>query len=176
MQRSLPARRLSPLVVLLFGAALLLAQGASALAADPAYQLTVSGNAVTPTVLTAEQLKAFPRQTLTVKNPHNGNTETYEGVWLLDVLKRVGAPVGDKLRGKTMPTVVIAEAGDGYRVAFALAELDPGTGDTQVLLADRMNGAALDKDSGPLRLVVPKDKRPARWIRQLSGLRVSISE
>jgi DMSO/TMAO reductase YedYZ molybdopterin-dependent catalytic subunit len=69
--------------------------------------------------------------------------------------------------------VLVAEASDGYRVAFALAELDPGTGDTQVLLAHRMNGAALDGEVGPLRLVVPKDKRPARWIRQLSTLHVT---
>ena len=44
---------------------------------------------------------------------HDGNLTTYEGVPLVEVLKSAGAPVGEKLRGATMASYVLAEAKDG---------------------------------------------------------------
>jgi hypothetical protein len=38
---------------------------------------------------------------------------------------------------------VIAEAANGYRVAYSLAELDPDFQDSGVLVADTMDGAPL---------------------------------
>jgi hypothetical protein len=35
-------------------------------------------------------------------------------------------PQGEALRGPAMTTYVLAEAADGYRVVFSLAELDSG--------------------------------------------------
>ncbi|MNW13631.1 hypothetical protein D3C71_2116330 [compost metagenome] len=63
-------------------------------------------------------------------------------------------------------------ARDGYRVAFSLGELDPTLGNRTVVLTDRCNGAALDADDGPWRLVAPGESRPARWIRQVESIRV----
>ncbi|MGB8591189.1 MAG: hypothetical protein WCD40_07395, partial [Candidatus Acidiferrales bacterium] len=61
---------------------------------------------------------------------------------------------------------------DGYRVIFSLPELDPDFEDSDVLVADTLNGAPMGDELGPLRLVAPHEKRPARWIRQLTTLRV----
>jgi hypothetical protein len=61
---------------------------------------------------------------------------------------------------------------DGYRVVFSLAELDPGIQDSNVLVADKVDGHALDGKVGPLRLVAPLDKRPARWVRMVQSIRV----
>jgi DMSO/TMAO reductase YedYZ molybdopterin-dependent catalytic subunit len=44
--------------------------------------------------------------------------------------------------------------------------------DKQVILAYRKDGADLDAACGPLRLVVPDEKRQARWVRQVAELEV----
>ena len=41
-----------------------------------------------------------------------------------------------------------------------------------VLIVDRRNGQPLLPDSGPLQIIVPQDRRPARWIRQVTTLEV----
>ena len=55
---------------------------------------------------------------------------------------------------------------------FSLAELDADFQDSDVIVADTMNGAPLDDKTGPFRLVVPHDKRPARWIKTVQSLTV----
>lgn len=134
--------------------------------------LKIGGNVSTPLELTAADLKNMPRKTLTVANPHEKKSETYEGVLLQTLLAKAGAPQGHDMRGPAMATYVLAEASDGYRVVFSLAELDADFTDAQVLVADTLDGAPLGGNLGPLRLVVPQDKRPARWVRMLKSLTV----
>jgi hypothetical protein len=97
---------------------------------------------------------------------------TYEGVLLTDVLAVVGAPRGALLRGAALSQFVVIEARDGYRVVFALAEIDKGFSDTTVLLADRRGGVPIDDEQGPLRIVVPKEQRHGRWIRQVQRINI----
>jgi DMSO/TMAO reductase YedYZ molybdopterin-dependent catalytic subunit len=135
-------------------------------------ELRINGAVSTPLVLTVSDLKKFPRKTLLVVNPHNKRTETYEGVLLEELLHRAGVPQGEQLRGPSMATYVIAAAEDGYRVVFSLAELDPGILESDVLVADTLDGAPLAAKEGPFRLVAPHEKRPARWVRMLKSLTV----
>jgi hypothetical protein len=103
---------------------------------------------------------------------HDGKAHDYEGVDLRALLTQFGVPAGHDIHGKELTDYIVAEASDGYRVVFALAELESDFADTQILIADRMDGQPLNAHDGPLRLVVPRDKRPARWIRMLTGLTV----
>jgi DMSO/TMAO reductase YedYZ molybdopterin-dependent catalytic subunit len=135
-------------------------------------QLKVSGAVSTPLTLTAADLKNMPRTTLQVTNSHEKKSETYEGVLLEELLKRAGAPHGEQLRGPLMTTYVVAEASDGYRVVFALAELDSDFMNSEVLVADTVDGGPIDAKRGPFRLVAPHDKRPARWVRMLKAITV----
>jgi hypothetical protein len=48
----------------------------------------------------------------------------------------------------------------------------PAFSDRVILLADRRDGKPLDNREGPLRLIVPGDKRHARWIRGVTTLEV----
>ena len=96
----------------------------------------------------------------------------YQGVRLSDLLSKAGVPLGEKLRGRALATYVVAKASDGYAVVYSIAELDPAMTDNQVIVADTMNGKHLDAKEGPFKIVVPGDKRPARWIRMLTTLRV----
>jgi DMSO/TMAO reductase YedYZ molybdopterin-dependent catalytic subunit len=135
-------------------------------------ELRISGAVSTPLVLTVADLKKMPRKTLSVVNPHDKKTETYEGVLLEEILRRAGVPQGEKLRGSSMAIYVVAEAEDGYRVVFSLAELDSGILDSEVLVADTMDGSPLAPKQGPFRLVAPHEKRPARWVRMLKTITV----
>jgi hypothetical protein len=67
---------------------------------------------------------------------------------------------------------VVVEAADGYRVVFALAELDPSIGARHVLVVDREDGNPLSASDGPYRLVVEGEVRPARWSRQVVAFHV----
>jgi hypothetical protein len=44
--------------------------------------------------------------------------------------------------------------------------------DKTVLTAFRRNGAELDTNSGPLRLVIPDEKHQMRWVRQVTSIEV----
>jgi len=128
----------------------------------------VSGDVQQKLALTVEELAKMPRAMVRLE----GGGGTYEGVWLHEILKKAGAPLGDRLRGKALGTYVLAEARDGYQVVFSLAELDPSFTSGQVLLADKLNGGPLEPDQGPFRLLVASDKPGARSVRMLVRLEV----
>lgn len=114
----------------------------------------------------------MPRKTLSVVNPHNKKSEVYEGVLPEELLRRAGAPQHEQLRGSHMANYVLAEAEDGYKVVFSLAELDSGILESEVIVADTMDGAALGPKEGPFKIVAPHEKRPARWVRMLKSITV----
>ena len=148
-----------------------IAQTTAQTAAAPA-ELRIGGAVATPLVLTIADLKKMPRKSLTVMNPHDKKQEHYEGVLLEEILRQAGAPQGEELRGAAIAIYVLLEAEDGYRVTFSLAELDSGIQDSEVTVADTMDGAALPEKVGPFRLVAPHEKRPARWVRMLKTITV----
>jgi Oxidoreductase molybdopterin binding domain len=104
-------------------------------------------------VLTVEDRKKMPRKTLSVVNPHSKKTEVYQGVLLEELLRRAKVPQGEQLRGRSMATYIVAEAQDDYRVVCALAELDSGILDSEVIVADTVDDAPLAPKEGPFRLV-----------------------
>lgn len=127
-----------------------------------------------PVDLTATDLQRLPRQTLRVAYPaaagpdHQATSqEELSGFPLRAVLDRLGLPSGHDVHGDALRLYVVAEGADGYRAVLALAELDASFTDDVVLVADRRGGQPLSANEGPLRLIVPTDKRPARWVRQL---------
>lgn len=135
-------------------------------------EFTVGGSVSTPLTITAADLKKMDRTTIHVMNPHSHKDETYEGVPLAALLKQAGVPQGEQLRGQWMATCVVAEAADGYRVAFSIAELDSGFLDSDVIVADTLDGQPLGPGEGVFKLVAPHEKRPARWVRMVKSLTV----
>jgi DMSO/TMAO reductase YedYZ molybdopterin-dependent catalytic subunit len=135
-------------------------------------RLVVKGDVDKPLSLSMDDFHRMPRTTLKVTNPHEGKTEVYEGVALEELLRRAGVPQGSQLRGAAMATYVEADAADGYRVIFSIAELDADFQNAEVIVADTMDGGPLAEKIGPFRLVVPHDKRPARWVRMLQSITV----
>lgn len=135
-------------------------------------KVRISGVGLEAVELTTADLAKMPRLALDVKEPHSGEAQHYEGVRLSDLLSKAGAPLGQKLRGQAMATYVVARASDGYAVVYSLAELDPEMNDNQIILADTINGKALDPKQGPFKVVVPGDKRPARWVKMVTAFEV----
>ena len=123
-----------------------------------------------PVVLSSADVKAAPHITVTIHNSHTNADETYSGVRLSDLLTRLGSPLGSELRGKALANYIVAAGSDGYKAVLALGEVDPSFHPGEVLVADTMDGKPLDAHSGPFKLVVTEDKRPARSVRNLVSI------
>ncbi|HET6231148.1 MAG TPA: molybdopterin-dependent oxidoreductase [Longimicrobiaceae bacterium] len=161
-------------VVALAPASLLAARDAAAQAHPPAAAdavLRVGGEVAHPLRLTAADLARLPRRSVRAKD-HHGPEAAWTGVTLSEILRLAGVPQGEALRGQGLALYLRVEAADGYRAVFALPELDASFTDRVVLLADRRDGHPLTTAEGPLRIIVPSDKRPARWVRQVVSVDV----
>lgn len=132
--------------------------------------LTVAGAVPTPLSLTAEDLDKMPRATATLTA--DGGASTYEGVLLYDILVKAGWQFGRAMTGKPMASYLLATGKDGYQVVFALAEIDPQFSGAKVIIADKVDGAALPGREQPFRIVAPEDKMHARSIYSLVKLEV----
>ena len=139
-------------------------------------QLRLSAPSHEPIVLSQAELKSLPHITVTVQNTHADEKETYSGVRLADLCTKLGAPLGKELRGKAMVSYIKASAPDGYAVVFSIAEIDPEFHSGEIIVADQMNGQPLDARSGPFKLVATEDKRPARWVRNVTTLELKTAD
>ena len=129
--------------------------------------LLVTGDANhSPLNLSLAQFRALPHVDVKVHNGHTDTDETYSGVPLAALLAKVDAPLGENLRGKALNNYVIATGADGYSVVLSLGEIDLSFHGGQIVVADARDGQPLTT-SGPYQLIVPEDKRPARWVRNL---------
>jgi len=155
-------------VALLCGAVLAGVCAPAPLAAAGDVVFRIGGDVERPQQWTLDDLAALPRREVRARD-RDGTEATFAGVALVELLQLAGVPLGEKLRGSNMALYLLVEAADGYRVVFALPELDPAFTDRVILLVDRRDGQPLAATEGPLRLVVPGEKRQARWVRQVGS-------
>jgi DMSO/TMAO reductase YedYZ molybdopterin-dependent catalytic subunit len=114
--------------------------------------LTLIGENGIQKTLTAEELAALPQQEVRIRE-RDSSTITFRGPTLRSL-------------------ATLAEATDGYRIAFMLAELDEQFGAREAILALTQDGQALPERDGPYRIVVPAEMHRARWARQVNVLRL----
>ena len=131
----------------------------------------VTGEVLQPLTLTAADIAAMPRTTVSAKDKQ-GASHTYTGVALSDIFNKAGVTTGAQLRGKNMTKYVLVSCADGYKVVFSLAELDSAFTDRVVILADQMEGKPLPPNNGPFRIIVPGDKKPARDCFQVASIAI----
>jgi Oxidoreductase molybdopterin binding domain len=129
---------------------------------------TYEGKTVT---LSPEDLAALPHKSVVVFNAHTKANETYSGVPLADLLSKAGVPLGESVRGKLFMIGIVAEGTDKYGVLYSLAEVDPSIHTGDVIVADMLDGKKLDKD-GAFKMVSSEERRPARWVRNLTAISV----
>jgi hypothetical protein len=130
-------------------------------------QLTVENETGKQTQLTRADLEALPHIKVTT-----GTSATFEGVALGALLAKAGVGFGETLRGKRIASCLLVEAADGYRAVIALPELDPAFTDKQIVLAFLKDSKPLDDKEGPYRIVIPDEKRMARWVQQVTTLKI----
>ena len=138
--------------------------------AMPAAALSLEGLSGPAHTVTAEEFARAPHTTVTVTR--RGETHSFEGVEMLELLRLVGAPWGETFTGKDLRDVALAIARDGYKVAYSIGEIDPGTAHGHVIVADREDGKPLDARAGPYQVVVEADDRPARSARMVETIRL----
>jgi hypothetical protein len=137
----------------------------------PSTHLTIKTYEGKTLTLSPDELAALPHKSVSVFNAHSKANETYSGVPLADLLSKVGVPLGENVRGKLFMVGVVAEGMDNYRVLYSLAEVDPAIHTGDVIVADTLDGQKLTKD-GAFKMVSSGEKRPARWVRNLSSISV----
>lgn len=135
----------------------------------------VTGEVLTPLTLTAADLAAMPRTTAIGKDKR-GMPHTFSGVALSEIFKRAGVTTGRQLRGKNLAKYLLVTCADGYQVVFSLAELDSSFTDRVVILADQVEGHRLPAETGPFRIVVPGEKKPARSCFQVTSLAIRFAK
>lgn len=147
--------------------------GSLLLAAAPATAQTVDliGEKGVTKTLSAAELAALPQGVVT-STERDGATVVFRGPTLRSLVTLVGAPTGHEFRGPNMLIAIMAEAADGYRAAYMLAEVDEGFGNKNALLAISQDGNPLPAKDGPYRMVLPGEEHRARWIRNVVRLRL----
>jgi DMSO/TMAO reductase YedYZ molybdopterin-dependent catalytic subunit len=134
------------------------------------YSLVLSGLDGVDRPVSSAEFARLPRHDTAV-NAHHVEGR-YSGVLLSDLLALIHAPAGDSLRGKALATYLRVDGADGYGVVFALADFDPGYTDRIAILADQKDGTPLPSAEGPYHLIVPGERRPARWVRQVVRIEI----
>ena len=134
-------------------------------------QLTVQSEAGKQVVLNRPDLDALPHVKVSAAD-HGGTPVEFEGVTLRSVLEKGGVNFGESMKGKRLANCLLVEAADGYRAVIALPEMDPAFTDKQIVLAFLRDGKPLGEKEGPYRVVIPDEKRMARWVRQVTTLKI----
>jgi DMSO/TMAO reductase YedYZ molybdopterin-dependent catalytic subunit len=140
-----------------------------------AQTVKISGEVTTPFDLKLADMQQF-KQTNVVRKDRDGNDHTYTGVILADILQKAGATMGKDLKGENLTKFISVNASDGYQVVFALAELDKDFTDKAIILATTMDGKPLPQGDGPFRIIVQDEKKPARCIKEVTGIKVQFAK
>jgi hypothetical protein len=133
--------------------------------------LTLDGKATT---LSVADLSAMPQTTITV-HEHTKTDETYSGVLLGAVLGKYGFPVDKTTHQKMLRSYLVAEGTDKYWVLYSVTEIEGSEHNGTVIVATSMGGKSLGED-GQFKLVDSEDKKPQRWVRNLSAITVKSAE
>ena len=137
--------------------------------------ITVDGEVTHPLKLTAADFAKMKQVTVAAKD-RDGKTHHYSGVAVSEILQEAGVTMGPQLRGENMSKYLLVKSGDGYEVLFSLPELDTAFSSRVIILANQVDGAPLPGGKGPFRIVVPGEKKPARWIWEVTSMTVRFAK
>jgi hypothetical protein len=142
----------------------------SAKPSTPSHSLTVTANGKSVT-LSMDDLKAMPQRTLRVHNGHNNQDELYTGVGLDDLLAKYGISLANGNAHKVYHTYIKAEGTDKYWVLYSASEVIPELHTWDAIVALTLDGSPIAA-SGDFKMVAGGERRPARWVSNLSSLTI----
>lgn len=141
--------------------------------AKPSTALTVTGLDGKTTTYSADDIKNMTHMTVTVHNIHSNADETYSGVAVSELVKRVEPKLatGERPRVKPLMTVIVFGGTDNYHVVLTECDIDSSCHNGTVIVADQKDGKPLTVD-GEFKLISTEDKKPQRWVRNLTSIEV----
>lgn len=171
------------LIALTFSAGLLgsaVAQDASPVASPvagtpvAAGSIELLGAVANPGSVSVADIQSLPSQTVEVdfQSGQGDQHHSYTGVLLWDVLNQAGIVTDENVKNDILRYYALITANDGYQVVISLGQIDPGFGNSPYLLAWDEDGAPLEGESGPLRLVVPGDVKGGRYVSGIVSIEV----
>ena len=137
--------------------------------------IKVDGEVTHPLKLIVADFAKMKQVTVAAKD-RDGKTHHYSGVAVSEILQEAGVTMGPQLRGENMSKYLLVKSGDGYEVLFSLPELDTAFSSRVIILANQVDGAPLPGGKGPFRIVVPGEKKPARWIWEVTSMTVRFAK
>ena len=133
--------------------------------------ISISGDGITPLTIT-KGMFAEMKQVVIMAKGHDEKVHRYSGVTLADILTKAGVMLGDSAKRKTILTYVVITAADNYKAIYTLPEIDPLFANRSIILANRADKKPLSAEDGSFQIIVPGEKKHARWIRQVTGIQV----
>ena len=122
---------------------------------------------------TPATLAALPHKAVTVFNEHTKVNQNFSGVPLIDLIKQLGVPA--KPSGKQLRLYLVAAGTDGYEAVFSLAEVAPEYHESNLIVADTLEGKPLS-DKVFLQLIGTGDKGLSRSVQMLTTIQVLSAE
>lgn len=153
---------------------LVLAMPMGRLSAAPPVSFQISGAVLKPGAWDAARLRrdlAGDMTTLTYAMKGHRHTARVVPLWTL--LQAAGPRVNPQIKHHLLQFLVAVRGQDGYTADFTLGELSPDFGGRAVWAALDEDGRPLTGDGGPVQLLVPADKKPARWVHAVRAILVS---
>jgi DMSO/TMAO reductase YedYZ molybdopterin-dependent catalytic subunit len=151
-----------------------LAAAGSASAAPLSTSLTVTGDVLDPATYDAAALAALPQVSESVSYTAAGTpvSAVFAGPTLQSLVAAAMIDTDLSARNAVVPYYLTATGSDGYRVVYALAEIDPrfaGGGASPPLVATSVNGGSLGS-AGFARTTAPRDAAGGRYDSNLVNL------
>ena len=135
-------------------------------------KLTVGLLDRSPQVLDRTDIAKLPHKGVKVKVA-GSKFSIYSGVPLKELLEHVGAAFNTGQQQVNLGSIVVVESVDGPSVVFATAEIDSALTAKRILLADSKDGKSLAAPEGPFRIIVPDEKEPTRWVKQVWAIYIA---
>lgn len=154
------------------GVAIMTLAEAPLAAAQEAQGIEITGNAVATGTMTPDELSRLPAIEQDVRYQTSKGEESghYKGPLLWSILEARGmADLPD--HNAQLKHSFVVEGRDGYRIVFSVGEIDPDFGNAPIQLATERDGKPVVPGEG-YRLVVPGDKRGARYVRDVVKIEV----
>ena len=138
-----------------------------------AQTITITGAGIQPLVINKAMFQDM-KQAVVMAKAHDEKVHRYSGVTLANLLTKAGMLLGDTAKRKTIVSCLVVTAADNYKAIYALSEIDPLFANRTIIVADRADKKALPEEDGPFQIIVPGEKKHARWVRQVTALDVVV--
>jgi hypothetical protein len=141
--------------------------------ATQAQSITISGDSIETQTITASAFQDM-RQSVVMAKAHDEKVHRYTGVSLADLLIKSGVMLGDSAKRQTINSYIVVTAADNYKAIYTVAELDTLFANRLIILANRMDKKPLPVQDGPFQMIVPGEKKHARWVRQVNSIQLVV--